>query len=502
MKKLVKLLLLISIIVMIIPANLSNAQSSQSLLFKDIPSDYWGQKAIEFMVREGAINGYPDGTFRPEVKLKRIHVAKMIDRIETFSLNYSLEELQSVKLADVPTDMDGFEAVAGLYLSGKADFLFKDRKFQPYTNMTRGETAALLSEVFYLYSDKEYQINDVAKSNPFYDAIAGLIEHDVTKLYDGVAFKPNNDLTRAQFAMFTARILNEYFKPSNQDFLSEDVFYWGNYVNLTKIDYNNFRSYEMSPFPILGEVLVEGEWIYYLEDTELTSETLDDYDSTYRGKLYRVKKDGSDRQLVLDEQLTAFTIIDSKIYFSKFGNLLEDGEFDYSEKVIARMNLNGSNKEILYSNIFAESMSFFDGYIYFAAYDFQNYELNLNRFNIESLTTPELLTTESYGVDFKVFSNGIYFLNSDYEIMYMAHNGTQLAKTDLPNLPITYMNNYLYYDDSGANYEVNLYKQQGNGSGEGEIISTHGYVHPLGIVENSLLYYDKETGEYFTTELK
>lgn len=503
MKKVLTYALIVMLTIVLLPYQAKAAESS--VLFSDVNSEHWAQKAIQYMVREGAINGYQDGSFRPEGELKRVHVAKMLDRIQYISSEFSTEELTAVKLKDVPATMDGFEAVAGLYLSHSADFLFENGQFQPYKSITRGEVAALLSNVFGIYASEDYRIDDVSPSSIFYDGVAGLVENEVTNLYNGTSFKPNNVLTRAQFAMFTARVLNDYFKPSNQNFDSDHVFYWGNFTNITKVDYENSRVYELSPFPILGEVIEKHGWIYFLEDTELSYELLDEEDNTSRGHLYRMKEDGTKTELLIDEQLTAFTIVDNKIYFSKYGDFNEEGVFEYSEKVIASMNLDGSNQKVLYNDVFAESMIPLEDSIYFNWYDFQTWESGFSTFSISSNEEPVILLEELIASDdFKVLENGIYYKLRDYDdkVFFMNHDGSNMVETTLTNIPVAYINDYVYYDNSGANSEVSLFKQSGIGTGDGEVISTHDYVHPVGVVGNYLIYLVKYEDTYYLTELK
>jgi hypothetical protein len=199
-------------------------------LFKDVDSNFWGYEAIDYMIKQGAINGYPDGTFRPNAKLKRINVAKMLDRLLSFSALYDDEQLNGVILKDVPKDLDGYKSVAALYMTGHADILFTSDRFeQPYRNVTRGEIAYILAKLYSLEATKSYEVKDVSKNNLFYPAVAALIENGVTKLYEDGSFKPNNDLTRAQFAMFVSRITNPYFNENNRDIQGDSIYYWGNY---------------------------------------------------------------------------------------------------------------------------------------------------------------------------------------------------------------------------------------------------------------------------------
>lgn len=74
-KILISLLLFILLIsAVIVPSN--NIQAAST--FTDVPSSHWAYKSINNIASKGIISGYPDGTFRPDNYLKREEAAKMI----------------------------------------------------------------------------------------------------------------------------------------------------------------------------------------------------------------------------------------------------------------------------------------------------------------------------------------------------------------------------------------------------------------------------------------
>ena len=48
--------------------------------FTDVPESHWAFKAIEDLADMGIINGYEDGTFKPDAPVTRAEVATMLDR--------------------------------------------------------------------------------------------------------------------------------------------------------------------------------------------------------------------------------------------------------------------------------------------------------------------------------------------------------------------------------------------------------------------------------------
>ena len=50
--------------------------------FKDVPETHWAYKAIEELADKGIINGYEDGTFKPDEFITRAEVATLISKIK------------------------------------------------------------------------------------------------------------------------------------------------------------------------------------------------------------------------------------------------------------------------------------------------------------------------------------------------------------------------------------------------------------------------------------
>lgn len=55
-------------------------KEEEDMKFKDVPDTHWAAKAIEELSEEGIINGYEDGSFKPEQPVTRAEAAVMISR--------------------------------------------------------------------------------------------------------------------------------------------------------------------------------------------------------------------------------------------------------------------------------------------------------------------------------------------------------------------------------------------------------------------------------------
>ena len=51
--------------------------------FSDVSKDFWAYDAITELAEQGILNGYEDGTFRPDEPITRAEAAAIIDRINT-----------------------------------------------------------------------------------------------------------------------------------------------------------------------------------------------------------------------------------------------------------------------------------------------------------------------------------------------------------------------------------------------------------------------------------
>ncbi|WP_061808955.1 S-layer homology domain-containing protein [Rossellomorea vietnamensis] len=106
--------------------------------FKDVPEQSFASGYIASAVEEGIINGYNDGTFRPNQLVTRGEMAIFISR--AFDLTTDTEAV----FQDTAPTMASFEAIQNVYDNGIAKG-FSDYHFYPYKTITRGEFSAFLA---------------------------------------------------------------------------------------------------------------------------------------------------------------------------------------------------------------------------------------------------------------------------------------------------------------------------------------------------------------------
>lgn len=170
-------------------------------LFNDVKHNYWAINEIRSAVDNGWINGFIDGTFKPESNLTRAHAAVLISR--------TLGRTGEVVLTDPYPDVNKNHPYAKeIVLMRKLGIMQGDPstgKFNPNANLTRAQMAAVLDRTYKLeVIGTVPTIVDVPSSNWAYEYVAALATNKVTILNQG-KYRPNEYVRRSQFAAFLYR---------------------------------------------------------------------------------------------------------------------------------------------------------------------------------------------------------------------------------------------------------------------------------------------------------
>jgi hypothetical protein len=166
--------------------------------FDDINNDYWAKIQVEKIASAGILNGYPDGTFKPERVLTRAEMATILARIKGLPTDEPMEATYK--------DVKGGYWASGAIEIVKANGLmvgYKDKKnretFQPEKALTRAEGIAILVRLESLpvgeKVGKDWSAPYIAAAND-----SGILSA-FTQHQDLVA---NKGLTRAEFCSMLA----------------------------------------------------------------------------------------------------------------------------------------------------------------------------------------------------------------------------------------------------------------------------------------------------------
>ncbi|MFJ7733345.1 InlB B-repeat-containing protein [Lysinibacillus sp. NPDC097231] len=174
-------------------------QSEEDIIFSDVPRNHWAWTMIQAMAKRGVITGYPDGTFKPNAPIQRQHVALMLMR----ALELELKK-EAVVFNDIPATHPYAEVIQRVQQAGLFEGV--NGSFNPTDNMTRAQMAKVLVLAFNLSSTEKGTFHDVPATHWAHDYIAILAANGIA-LGDNGEFKPEDPVTRAEFAAFLYRAL-------------------------------------------------------------------------------------------------------------------------------------------------------------------------------------------------------------------------------------------------------------------------------------------------------
>ncbi|MGD6843097.1 S-layer homology domain-containing protein [Bacillus infantis] len=181
------------------------------LPFKDLPQDhaYWAEREINYLIGEGIISGYQDGTFRPEAKLTRQQAAGLMVQ----ALDLKLEGRPDPNFKDIKKGAYYYEAIAAVADEGL--IRGSNGNFRPNETITRAQMAAILRRAFQYELDEVPRFPDVERTYWAFADINAIAKNGITigrsKPANGdnfLHFSPGEATTRVQYSVFLARALN------------------------------------------------------------------------------------------------------------------------------------------------------------------------------------------------------------------------------------------------------------------------------------------------------
>ncbi|MFS0782043.1 S-layer homology domain-containing protein [Bacillus sp. 1P06AnD] len=260
MKKLPSLLLGATLLLSAAPF----AQAAPAhVTYKDVPATYSFYEEIESMSDLGVITGYPDGTFKPGQSVTRAQAAIMIGR----AISEDGEEAPkaATKFKDVSPS-----SVASGYIKQAADAGiiqgFPDGSYKPEQKVTRGQMAIFLSRAFELTESDKVTFKDVSPSSAAYPYIGKLIYADITAGYPDNTYKPDQAVTRGQFAAFMDRSFDFVIGEAIDDAVDGT---WDDVTTNGKFDIDKFKN-QLESSDMMS-------WDEFLQELKDQGMTLDDF---------------------------------------------------------------------------------------------------------------------------------------------------------------------------------------------------------------------------------
>lgn len=155
---------------------------------------HWAEKQIGRWVEQGYINGYEDGTFRPDQSVSRGEFVKLVNHA------FGLKEATDIDYADLSSTHWAHEeartAVKAGYISG-----YEDQTIRLDHSITRQEAAVIVSGLLHLTAEPEgaRSFSDSGKLASWsMGAVGAAAAKGILEGYEDGSFKPEAPINRAE----------------------------------------------------------------------------------------------------------------------------------------------------------------------------------------------------------------------------------------------------------------------------------------------------------------
>lgn len=153
------------------------------------------------------MKGYPDLTFGPDRNMTRAEVTMMFARL--LKDRPEANKVYAMPYSDVTKD-DWYAFAVSYMTENKLITGYPDGTFKPNNPISRAEFAAIASRFDQLKTGLSLPFNDVGAGHWAYDVIASAADKGWVNGYPDGSFKPENKITRAEVVSTTNRMLNRY----------------------------------------------------------------------------------------------------------------------------------------------------------------------------------------------------------------------------------------------------------------------------------------------------
>ncbi|ERN52042.1 S-layer homology domain-containing protein [Alkalihalophilus marmarensis] len=173
--------------------------------FTDVSPTHWGKEEIEYLFKEGVIQGTGNGNFSPNAPVTRAQVAVMLMR----AMDLEGASAPPPPFNDVHPDTFGYKAIG--VLTDKGVFSINGTysgRFEPERATTRVEMAAVLARAYDLTGENLFPFPDVDPRHWGHEEIRAIAYNGVMAGNTRAQFLPEQTMTRAEFSVSLARVLN------------------------------------------------------------------------------------------------------------------------------------------------------------------------------------------------------------------------------------------------------------------------------------------------------
>lgn len=173
--------------------------------FTDVPSLHWAAKEISFLSDKGIIKGSSNDTFNKDSKVTRAQAAAILVRAKKLPL----ADVPDPGFSDVPVSHLFYKEIAAAVNAG---WFSKGTAFRPNGELKRIEMAKITKIAFGIKGSVPVQWEDMGAYYFGNAYVTPLLASGIASGYTSTTFHPSADVTRSQFAVFTARAMNTAFR--------------------------------------------------------------------------------------------------------------------------------------------------------------------------------------------------------------------------------------------------------------------------------------------------
>ncbi len=226
--------------------------------FPDVPSDFWAATAIRQVQSQGFVSGFPDGSFRPNAPMTRVQA--IVSLINGLSLGTGRSEALLIYSDRAQVPSYAIEAIAAA-TNRQIIVNYPDTySLRPLVPITRAETTALVYQTLVALGEAPAIASpfipevDTAKPN-FADLsdrhwaagyISALVQKGWLSGFRDGTFRPDDPMTRAQFAVLLVGAFDPAAKRPAISFRDVPSSFWG-----AEVIQQAYRAEFISGFPDL-----------------------------------------------------------------------------------------------------------------------------------------------------------------------------------------------------------------------------------------------------------
>jgi len=206
------------------------AASAPAGAAKDDLQGHWAENEIRDWNGKGLMNGFEDGTYRPDQTVTRAQFAKLVNGL----FGFAAPSAESAPFTDIAADAWYNEPVAAAKQAGYING-YPDGTFKPGASVTRQEAAKMTAALFHLKAgagDTLSGFTDASGVSAFAkEALSGLVAGGYLKGFADGTVRPTKPMTRAEAVVLLDRLAGEVL---NQAGKADGLSAKGNLMITTK----------------------------------------------------------------------------------------------------------------------------------------------------------------------------------------------------------------------------------------------------------------------------